>query len=78
MNNTNELEPRLLSKKEMQDYLGISYGTLHNWMVQRRIPYFRCGGRILFRFDRVLKALDACEVKALPKTEVIKQNKTKE
>jgi len=58
------VEAEILSAKQIAERLGIHRRTLHNWTNARRIPFFRVGGRILFRWDRVLEALDDMEVAA--------------
>ena len=46
--------PHLLSVEEAADYLGISTGTLRNWLSMRRVEYVKVG-----RLTRVsLDALD--------------------
>jgi len=65
MTETNELgKAEILNMNQTAERLRISRRTLHNWMMARRIPFFRVGRRILFRWDRVLEALDAWEVTA--------------
>jgi excisionase family DNA binding protein len=41
--------PGLLSVVEAAQYLGISKGTLYNWMSMRRIEYVKVGRRTVFR-----------------------------
>jgi excisionase family DNA binding protein len=43
--------PRLLSVEEAADYLGISTGTMRNWLSMRRIEYVKVG-----RLTRVSQA----------------------
>jgi len=40
---------RLLSIDELSRFIGISKGTLYNWVSQRKIPFVKCNG--LLRFD---------------------------
>jgi len=40
---------RLLSIDELSHFIGISKGTLYNWVSQRKIPFVKCNG--LLRFD---------------------------
>jgi excisionase family DNA binding protein len=48
------MEKRLLSVKELSEYLGIKAHTLYTWVSQKRIPYVKCGR--LTKFD--IKAID--------------------
>jgi excisionase family DNA binding protein len=43
--------PRLLSVEEAADYLGISPGTMRNWLSRRRVEYVKVG-----RLTRVSQA----------------------
>lgn len=40
---------KFLNVKEAGEYLGFSHHTIYAWTSQRRIPYFKKGGRL--RFD---------------------------
>jgi len=40
---------KLLSLEETADILGISEGTLRNWVYQRRVEFVKVGRRVLFR-----------------------------
>lgn len=48
------MEKRLLTVKELAEYLGLKEHTLYTWVSQRRIPFVKCGR--LTKFD--LKAID--------------------
>ena len=48
------MEKRLLSIKELSQYLGVKEHTLYIWVSQRRIPFVKCGR--LTKFD--LKSID--------------------
>jgi len=48
------MEKRLLSTKELSEYLGVKEHTLYIWVSQRRIPFVKCGR--LTKFD--LRAID--------------------
>lgn len=50
-------------KKQMAQELSISERTLNTWMRQRRIPYFRVGGTVLFRIEDVRRALERYQVR---------------
>lgn len=42
------MDPRLLSTIEAAKVLGVSIHTLNNWKSQRRITFYRIGGRTMF------------------------------
>lgn len=44
------LAKRYLNIKEVSRYLGFSVHTLYSWVSQRRISYYKIGGRL--RFDQ--------------------------
>ena len=44
-----ETTKRLLSIDELSHFMGVSKGTLYNWVSQRKIPLVKCNG--LLRFD---------------------------
>jgi excisionase family DNA binding protein len=48
------MDKRYLNIREASQYLGYAVSTLYGWVSQRRIPFFKKGGRL--RFDR--KRLD--------------------
>ncbi len=43
---------RLLTKREVVDWLGIKLSTLNTWIMQRRIPYIKLAGGNLVRFKQ--------------------------
>ena len=43
-------ESRLLNKREIADYLGVTIWTIDSWVSCRRIPHLKVGGRLV-RFD---------------------------
>ena len=51
-----ELEERLLSKKELADELGVSLATLSDWM-KRGSLFLRLHRRVYFRKSEVLKIM---------------------
>lgn len=51
----------LLTRKEAAPAIRISVRTLDELTKRRVIPCFRLGGKVLYRLDRVLSALDALE-----------------
>ena len=46
-NYESEQKPTRLNKAELAKELGVSQRTIANWMQQRKIPYFKVGGRVL-------------------------------
>ncbi|MGY3053302.1 putative DNA-binding transcriptional regulator AlpA [Pedobacter sp. UYEF25] len=52
-----ELEERLLSKKELADELGVSLATLSDWM-KKGLPFLRLHRRVYFRKSEVLKIMN--------------------
>jgi len=40
---------KLISSKELSDYLGVSLNTIRSWVWMKRIPYLKLGR--LVRFD---------------------------
>ena len=54
----------LISVKTVAESLGVAPKTVHNWVYLRKIPYVKCGQKVLFR-QRSLKAwLNRKEVKS--------------
>lgn len=51
-----ELEERLLSKKELADELGVSLATLSDWMT-KGLPFLRLHRRVYFKKSDVLKIM---------------------
>lgn len=44
------MEKRYLNPKELSEYLGLKPDTIYSWIWQRKIPYFKIGGRLV-KFD---------------------------
>lgn len=53
--------PALLTRPECSRAIRISVRKLDAMTKARQIPCFRLGGKVLYRLDRVLAALDALE-----------------
>lgn len=52
-------EPRRLSVRQAAPFLGVSPFTVRAWLRQRRIPFYRCGRRIVLDradLERFLRA----------------------
>jgi excisionase family DNA binding protein len=43
------MEPKFLTKKELEQYLRISHGTVDKLMKTRQIPFIKVGKKVLFR-----------------------------
>jgi excisionase family DNA binding protein len=41
----------LLSVEEAAEYLGLSKHTIRAWLIQRRLPFLKLGGRVLLRHE---------------------------
>jgi excisionase family DNA binding protein len=62
--NSNESNPRLLSKKQLAALLGISTRTIDTWLAQKRIPQLRLSNRLTrFSLSKVEAALSRYEVR---------------
>ncbi len=48
----------LLTRKEVSQMLHISLPTLHQFQKNGRIPFYRIGGRVLYKKGQVLKAIE--------------------
>ena len=49
----------LLEKSQVAARLRVSRRTIDTWMQQRRIPYFKIGKTVRFRWGDILRHLDA-------------------
>lgn len=64
MHSTTDLSPQkpaLLTRKECAPAINVSVRKLDEMTKERQVPCFRLGGKVLYRLDRVLAALDALE-----------------
>ena len=52
---TELLFDNLVSVKTVAEMLGVAPKTIHNWVYLRKIPYVKCGHRVMFR-PKSLKA----------------------
>jgi len=57
------MEKEIMSKRELSEYLRLSRATIDNLM-KKDLPYFKVGGRVLFRKSAIDKWL---ETKAVPR-----------
>ena len=54
----------LISVKTVAEWLGVAPKTVHNWVYLRKLPFVKCGQKVMFR-QRSLKAwLNRKEVKS--------------
>ena len=52
---TEQLFDNLISVKTVAEMLGVAPKTIHNWVYLRKIPYVKCGHKVMFR-SKSLKA----------------------
>ena len=57
------MEDDILSKKEATRYLKISMATLDRLMKEKKIPYSKINGRVLFLKDDLIKWVKSKRVK---------------
>ena len=61
---TNQIQtgaPALLSRKEAAQAINVCIRKLDSMTKARQVPCFKIGGKVLYRLDRVLTALDSLE-----------------
>jgi excisionase family DNA binding protein len=51
-------EHRLMTKKEISEYFGVTERTIEVWMRRRYIPYIKIGQSVRFRVASVLRYVD--------------------
>ncbi len=56
------VEDRLLTKRELQEYLRISRSTLEQ-RIMKEIPYIKLGRRVLFKMSDIEKYLESKKIK---------------
>jgi excisionase family DNA binding protein len=54
---TDQTEPPLLTKPQLAKLCSVHPRTIEQWMVRKRIPYFKIGKAVRFRKSDVEKAL---------------------
>lgn len=57
-------EPEYVTTAQAAKLLCLSPRTLINWRQQRRIPYHKIGGRVVFRVDELREFLERRKVRA--------------
>ena len=53
----------LISVKTVAEMLGIAPKTIHNWVYLRKIPYVKCGQKVMFRPESLKAWLNRKEIK---------------
>lgn len=56
---------KLLSKKELASYLGVSKSTVERLVRGRKITFYRIGGSIRFRMDEVMAYIQKNRVEVI-------------
>ncbi len=51
-------EHRLMTKKEISQYFGVTERTIEVWMRRRYVPYLKIGGSVRFRVAMVVRYVD--------------------
>jgi excisionase family DNA binding protein len=57
------MEKEFLTKKELEEYLRASHGTVDKLMKTRQIPYVKMGKKVLFKMADVLHYIESKTVK---------------
>ena len=60
------MEPDLLTPVEVADLLRLRLSTIRSWILQRRVPYIKMGGRVFFRKIDLLELIESSRVPAQP------------
>ena len=54
----------LVSVKTVAEMLGLAPKTIHNWVYLRKIPYVKCGHKVMFRQKSLKAWLNRKEIKS--------------
>ena len=54
----------LISVKTVAERLGLAPKTIHNWVYLRKIPYVKCGHKVMFRPKSLKAWLNRKEIKS--------------
>jgi excisionase family DNA binding protein len=54
--------PKMLTVTEVGDALRISTKTLYRWVYERKIPFVKLHGKLLFEESSILRFIEACRV----------------
>ena len=60
---TEQLFDNLVSVKTVAELLGVAPKTIHNWVYLRKIPYVKCGRKVMFRSKSLKAWLTQKEIK---------------
>jgi hypothetical protein len=71
-------QEELLTTEQTMEKLGLSASQLARLRMNRRISYFKRGGRVLFAAEEVERVLKAFEVPALQPVVKVKELETRE
>lgn len=58
-----KLFENLISVKTVAEMLGLAPKTIHNWVYLRKIPYVKCGQKVMFRTKSLEAWLNRKEIK---------------
>ncbi|MFX0197214.1 MAG: helix-turn-helix domain-containing protein [Candidatus Hodarchaeota archaeon] len=56
---------RLFTVEETKEIFRISRSTLYRWVMERRIPYIKVGGRLLFKPNEIDGLLKEKSIRAI-------------
>ena len=59
-----ENQINLVSVKTVAEMLGLAPKTIHNWVYLRKIPYVKCGQKVMFRQKSLKAWLNRKEIKS--------------
>ena len=54
----------LINVKTVAEWLGVAPKTIHNWVYLRKIPYLKCGQKVMFRPKSLKAWLNRKEIKS--------------
>ena len=54
----------LISVKTVAEWLGLAPKTIHNWVSLRKVPYVKCGQKVMFRPKSLKAWLNRKEIKS--------------
>lgn len=63
-----KMEKRLLTIKEVSEYLNVSVHTIYSWVSREKIPFCKLNGVVRFQLDRIQEWIRQKE--SSPKEEV--------
>jgi excisionase family DNA binding protein len=54
---------KLVTVKEVADYLSVKPSTIYGWAELRKIPSYKINGSLRFRMDEVKEHIEGCKNK---------------